>query len=315
MDIDGLERRNTEDARLNIVREEDAFDVVTREAPDGLSQVVRAEREEVSFFSEIFSGHCCTRKLDHCTDGDTGQVNATLGCDLGDNVFALFADQLELADGADQRNHDFRLRGQATGNEFSGCLAECAHLQGEQAGQVNAEADATQAEHRVLLVEATNLSQHLLVSRISFAGRLRNSNLDFQLGQCRHELVERRVNQADGHRLAIHDLEHLEEVLLLELFEFAERCGAFLRARCGEDCALNQWATCAEEHVLGTAETDAFSAELDRATRVGRGVSVGADTQATNLVGALQDLVNGLNQFLGAFVVAGSNQASFEAVR
>ncbi|CRH73395.1 Uncharacterised protein [Chlamydia trachomatis] len=43
VDIDGLERRNTEDAGLNIVREEDAFDVVTREAPDGLGQVVRAE--------------------------------------------------------------------------------------------------------------------------------------------------------------------------------------------------------------------------------------------------------------------------------
>src|SRR6266516_4768758 len=45
--VDRLERRDAEDALLQVRREERCFDVVAREAPRRLGEVVRAEREEL----------------------------------------------------------------------------------------------------------------------------------------------------------------------------------------------------------------------------------------------------------------------------
>ena len=163
-------------------------------------------------------------------------------------------------------------------------------------------------------MEATHGDQHFLVRRINGASGLRQGNLDLELGELGQELVQRRVDQTHGHRLAVHDLEHCQEVLLLQLLQgvecFLTLSGAFL----GEDDALNQRTTRAQEHVLGTAQADALRTELQRALRVLGGVGVGANLQATHLVGVGEDAVDGLDQFGGAGVASCRSQASFEAV-
>ena len=265
MNINRLKGRDPEDSSLKVLREEHALNVITREAPDRLRQVVRPEGEEVSFLSEVLSGHGRTGQFDHRADRHTRQVDATRLLHFSDDRFALFTDELELADRADEGNHDLRLRVKALLDEVGGGLAQGTHLQGEEAGQVDAETNTAQAKHRVLLVEATNLHEHAFIGRIHLAGGLGDCDLDFELGQGRHELVERRGDEADRHGLAVHDLEHFEEVLPLQLLKFSESSCALIRAGSGEDRALDEGTTRTEEHVLSTAQADSFGTEFDGA--------------------------------------------------
>ena len=92
-------------------------------------------------------------------------------------------------------------------------------------------------------MEATHSDQHFLVRGINGASSLGECNLDLELGELGQELVQRRVDQAHGHRLAVHDLEHCQEVFLLQLLQgiecFLTLSGTFL----GQDDALNQRTT------------------------------------------------------------------------
>jgi hypothetical protein len=97
--------------------------------------------------------------------------------------------------------------------------------------------------------------------------------------------VERRVDGADGHRLAVHRLEDAVEVVALQRQQLGERRAA-IGLVVGQDHALHLLdAALAEEHVLGAAEADA-----PRAERVGELglvglVGVGADAERPHLVG------------------------------
>ena len=163
-------------------------------------------------------------------------------------------------------------------------------------------------------MEATHGDQHFLVRGINGASSLGECNLDLELGELGQELVQRRVDQAHGHRLTVHDLEHCQEVFLLQLLQgiecFLTLSGTFL----GQDDALNQRTTRAQEHMLGTAQADALCTELQCALRVLGGVGVGAHLQATHLVGVGEDAVDGLDQFGGTGIASCCSQASFEAV-
>ena len=163
-------------------------------------------------------------------------------------------------------------------------------------------------------MEATHGNQHFLVRGINGAGGLGECNLDLELGELGQELVQRRVDQTHGHRLAVHDLEHCQEVFLLQLLQgiecFLTLSGAFF----GEDDALNQRTTRTQEHVLGTAQADALCTKLQCALRVLGGVGVGAHLQATNLVGVGEDAVDGFDQFGSTGIASCCSQASFEAV-
>ena len=73
--------------------EEHAFDVVTREAPGGLGQVVGAEGEEVSFLSDGVGADGGTRQLDHAADGEVELV-AGLGANLSQHLLSALAGDL-----------------------------------------------------------------------------------------------------------------------------------------------------------------------------------------------------------------------------
>ena len=103
-----------------------------------------------------------------------------------------------------------------------------------------------------------------------------------------HELVQRRVDQADDDRQAIHRLKEARKVGPLEGQQLVQSRGAALGGL-GEDHALyDGQALLFEEHVLGAAETDALSAEAAGALGVGRVVGVGPHLEATDLVGPAQ---------------------------
>ena len=88
------------------------------------------------------------------------------------------------------------------------------------------EPDAAQPEHRVLLVQPPHvLEQHAVVLGCSLRrGRvLGERDLDRQLGEVGQELVQRRVDQPDRDRQAVHRLEDLDEVLALQRQQRLER--------------------------------------------------------------------------------------------
>ena len=101
--------------------------------------------------------------------------------------------------------------------------------------------------------------------------------------------MERRVEQADGHRQAGHRPEDPLEVALLEgaqLVEVLHPVGGVL----GHDHALHdRQAVLALEHVLGAAEADALGAELPGAGGVLGRVGVGAHRQGAGAVGPSED--------------------------
>ena len=82
------------------------------------------------------------------------------------------------------------------------------------------------------------------------------------------ELVQRRVDQADGDGLAVHGLEDADEVVALERQQLGQRLLAGFE-RVGDDHLLDGQAAFfgVEEHVLGAAQADAFGAHLDRRSR------------------------------------------------
>ena len=101
----------------------------------------------------------------------------------------------------------------------------------------------------------------------------------------RQELVQRRIEQPDRHRQALHDLEQLGEVAALHRQQLGERGAAALLVVGQDHLAHRADAVGLEEHVLGAAEPDALGAELQRDARVVRRVGVGAHLQLAHAVG------------------------------
>ena len=139
---------------------------------------------------------------------------------------------------------------------------------------------ATRAEHRVRLAPGLRGTQELA----TFVVELALGVADEQLLDVGEELVQRRVEQADGDGQAVHRLEDALEVGALELLELVER-GLLGRFVGREDEALDDRQPVAEEHVLGAAEPDALGAEAARHLRVVREVGVGAHAERAELVG------------------------------
>ncbi len=77
----------------------------------------------------------------------------------------------------------------------------------------------------------------------------------------RQELVQRRIEQADGDGQAAHDREQLDEVAALDRQELGQRRAAALLVVGEDHLAHGDDALALEEHVLGAAEPDALRAE------------------------------------------------------
>src|SRR5690606_5766987 len=93
----------------------------------------------------------------------------------------------------------------------------------------------------------------------------------------RQELVERRVEQANGHRQTAHLLKDLVEVAALERQQLRQSLAPTLLVVGQDHLAYGTDAVVGKEHVLGPAQADAFGAELPRRPeerRVGKGAGM-----------------------------------------
>ena len=102
--------------------------------------------------------------------------------------------------------------------------------------------------------------------------------LDFMLA-VRQKFVQRRIEQPDGDRQPVHDLEQRDEIRALHGQQLRQRGAATLFVVGEDHLAHRADALALEEHVLGAAKPDALRAELDRDLGVGRRVGVGAHLQ------------------------------------
>ena len=97
------------------------------------------------------------------------------------------------------------------------------------------------------------------------------ASLGLALGVVRQELVQRRIEQADRHRQALHRLEDADEVLALERQQLRQGRLAASSSFVGQDhLPHGEDAVAVEEHVLGAAQADALGAELAGPLGVGR---------------------------------------------
>ena len=195
-------------------------------------------------------------------------------------------DELELLEVARQRNHYLWLHVPA--------LVLLLHVDGGADDGLrlhdgdfrirHAETAAAVAHHRVELVERVD---DVLDAADRLVHRLREKR-DLVLG-VRHELVQRRVEEADRHRLALERLEELLEVVLLVRQYLRERDAALLNRVGADHLAERRDAALREEHVLRAAEADAFCAKLAGLLGVARRVGVRAHLELAELVGPHHD--------------------------
>ena len=158
-------------------------------------------------------------------------------------------------------------------------------LHGEQARDHDAEADAAEPEHRVLLVQPPDRLEQLLVRARPCSSRSSSSaTLHRQVGEVGEELVQRRVDQPDRHRQPVHRLEDPGEVVALQRQQRGQG-GLLAGLVLGDDEVLDQLAAVAEEHVLGAAQADALGAEPAGPGGVLGGVGVRAHPQPAYGVG------------------------------
>src|SRR5438552_10737164 len=172
VDVERLERRYGEHALLQVRREESGLDVVTREAPRGLRQVVRAEREELCSLSDPERGQGRARELDHRPDGDM-QLDALALRDVRDYPVRLVADQVQLHQGADERHHDLHLGVTTRLDTGCGRFHDRPNLEGKKAWYDKAEPHSAQTEHRVGFVQPLDGRKQPQVTLVRRASLLR----------------------------------------------------------------------------------------------------------------------------------------------
>ena len=272
--VDRLERVALEQTLLEVGRHHPALDVVTAEAERHLGEVVGAEREEVGLLGDLVGADRRPRRLDHRADDDVGLLLQPLS-----GAFDLLLDpgagQVQLLTSDGQRNHHLDDRVLAALAQVGGRLHQGAHLHAVELRLDDAEADTTGADHRVVLGPRLGGGEHLLLVVVEAGRRL----LDVQLLDRGQEFVQRRVEQADRHRQAIHRFEHLLEVGALDVEQLGERLVLFVGRRRQDHLAHDREPVGGQEHVLGAAQADALGAETAGVSGVLTGVGVGADTE------------------------------------
>ena len=137
----------------------------------------------------------------------------------------------QLLDVADERNHDLGTDLDALLRDLKGRLEDRARLHARDLRVGDAEAAAAMTEHRVELVQPLDLVEHLLGAREFGLAALLRRHLDHQILALGEELVERRVEGADGDGIPLHLREEAGEVALLHGHQLLERALVLLDGR------------------------------------------------------------------------------------
>jgi len=269
-----------------------------------------------------------TRQLDHGAD----RVVEFLA---GGGQFVLHraVDDLALGDDlglqAHQRDHDLHTHGltlavqhgQRGTNDRAGLHLGDLRVEHRQPA-------AAGAQHRVLLVQLLHLSQRgpLLGQRLGVAtGKLQLLDLERLVEVVRQELVQRRVEQPDGDRQALHRGEDALEVGLLHRQDLLQGGRALLGVLGEDHLAHRRQPIGGHEHVLGAAQADTLGTQLTSLGRILEVVGIGAHAHRPHLVGpgddplevlvdARRDQLEGLAEDLTGRAVQGDDIALVEDV-
>ena len=116
------------------------------------------------------------------------------------------------------------------------------------------------------------------------AGQLEPRNFNHEFFAFGQEFVQRRVQQTNRDRKALHFFVKTNEVLLLERKQLIQITLPVF-ARTSQDHLLHDGDTIlGEEHMLGAAQADALRAEASGDPRLVRDVGIGPHPQSSNLV-------------------------------
>ena len=199
---------------------------------------------------------------------------------LAGDVHDLLLDQVELPDRRDQRDHDLRPRVAAGLLAGDRGLEDRPGLHREQAGDHDAEPDAAQPEHRVLLVQPLDRGEQLALPLLRGARGRRPSAIATESS------VRSGRNSCSGG--SISRIVTGSPSIASRISSKSSRCSGQQRVErlllpllvVGDDQVLDQLAPLAEEHVLGAAQPDALGAEPPGAGGVLGGVGVGRAPRA-----------------------------------
>ncbi len=286
-----LERVDRQNFLGQVIRQE-ASDVVAREPERHLGQVVRPEGEELGRLRHLAGGEGGARNLDHGAVHEGDFLEPELAAGLRVHLVHERLLVLELVGGAGDGDHDLGEGLAALLEDLAGGLEDGAHLHFGDFRVGDAEAHAAVAEHRVVFAQAFRALGEL---------RLVHAELGAQGGELlrivRDELVQGRIEEADGDRKSLHHLEGGLEVVLDEYGQLVERPAAFLDGLRHDHLAEQEQrlvAALAVEHVLGAEQADALGPERERLGGVLGRVGVGSDAEHLLLFDELHEIAIGL---------------------
>ena len=270
---------------VRIIRRQELACIVAREAERHLRQVVGAEAEELCFLGDLVRRKRRARDLDHRADLilelDVGGLDDLIRRPDDDVL-----DELHFLCFARQRDHDLG-DDIPVGMTLFDCdrrLDDRLRLHDGDLGIGDGETAAAVTHHRVELVQ---VGDDLLDLCDRLALRLgKRLNVRLFGGD---ELVERRIEEADGDGITAQRLEQALEVRLLHGLDLLERRLALLDRFGADHLAEFVDPALAEEHVLGAAKADALRAERSRLLGVLGRIGIRSDAERLILVRKLHD--------------------------
>ncbi len=147
----------------------------------------------------------------------------------------------------------------------------------------DAQPAAAEAKHRVEFVQRLDALVNDLLGDAQFLGHFL-----LALVIVRQKLVQRRIEGADGHRVAVHRLEDAFEIFALERQQLGQRLLAIFLVG-GQDHLAHRLDV-VEKHMLRAAQADPFGAERDGLGSLIGLVGIGADLQLADGVGPFHEL-------------------------
>ena len=244
--IQGLERIHRINALLHVVRQK-RTGIIPAEPQAHLGQVVGAEREELGNLGHFVRRNRRPRDLDHRPDQVLDGSSHFLKDFLRDSADALFK-ELQFLHMTDQRDHDFWINRLAALGDFNRGLDDRAGLHIVDFRIGDTQTAATVAKHGIKLVQLFHAPLHLLGTHAHL-----RSQFVLLYGFVRDKLMQRRVQQSDGHRQTVHDIENRREVFLLDRQQAIERPLAARFVRRQDHFAEDANAVAFKKHVLGAA--------------------------------------------------------------
>src|SRR5712692_2754204 len=259
---------------------QDLVDVVARKAERSLREIVGSEAEELRLLGDLVGDQRGARQLDHRAH-QVMHVRPFLGKNFLRHAAHDRCLVLHLFQRGGQRDHDLGMDLDPFLGYGYRSLEDGARLHLRDLWISDAQPATAVPQHGIELVQLFHAPQQsaqlLELGRVRLGG-YQHCDLHHQILALRQELVQGRIQQADGHRELMHLAKESNEVHTLHGQQFLEGCAAvFLIA--GQDHGPHvRDAILGEEHVLGAAQAYALGPELTSLFGIPWDVGIGTYT-------------------------------------